>query len=160
MCIYITPQAAGNKPVRDLKERLLQETGSINKVGINKFEIVLEEFHLNGNVKEPIRRILIELCEIRNVLVHKCGIADTRFIEKCSWLNYEIGQRLVPNYADFRLYSDGALWYLLELSQRMTDAYHPDEHEKVTDLLADIEKQIDSSLSARKVANSPANRSQ
>lgn len=55
---------------------------------------------------------------MRNVLVHRSGLADSRLIGACPWLQWRAGTpvRLVRNH--FQLYGLALDWYILEIASR------------------------------------------
>src|SRR5215216_1861472 len=48
-----------------------------------------------GEVTTPVRRVLLELSEIRHVLVHRRGKADAKLVkDRCPWLPFKIGEEV------------------------------------------------------------------
>ena len=62
------------------------------KHGASRFESLLRTFDLGGAIDDDPKRTLLELASIRNVLVHRSGIADQRLITTCPWLGIKIGE--------------------------------------------------------------------
>lgn len=58
-----------------------------------------------------LKRSLIELEYVRNVLLHRRGIADSRFIEGCPWTTVKIGTIITPDEADVEKYTTAVLNY-------------------------------------------------
>jgi hypothetical protein len=54
----------------------------------------------------------MELSQIRNILVHKAGIADRRLVESCQWLGFQIGQRVKVGYSMYRSFEDAVPEYV------------------------------------------------
>lgn len=73
---------------------------------IERFESLLALAGLPGNLDAEVKRDLIELGHVRNVLLHRRGIADAKFVQACPWLNIKVGERVKIN-------SDTAQRYLL-----------------------------------------------
>ena len=48
---------------------------------------------------------MLELANVRNVLVHRSGIADQRLITTCPWLGIKMGERVKVNSEMFSRYS-------------------------------------------------------
>lgn len=88
------------------------------KLGIGKFESLLEVIGLAGAVDDATRRDLLEVSEVRNLLVHRAGVADRRFVETCPWLKAEIGTELRVSHADYGRYCGAMQAYILCLINR------------------------------------------
>jgi hypothetical protein len=101
-----------------LREALKQDMASDLKVGVGRFESVLDALGLSGTVPPCIRKALVELHEMRNVIVHNLARAD-RFLKiRCPWIAVEVGEDLTVTQVQYRAYNTAALWYLMELDQR------------------------------------------
>lgn len=98
--------------ILDLLERDMQ---SSLKQGVSRFETLLEIFGMGGAVDETVRKDLFEMHQIRNVVVHRQGIADKRLATSCPWLNIEPGEIIVVSHQDLRRYSEAALGYITRL---------------------------------------------
>jgi hypothetical protein len=88
--------------------------------GIDRFEAVLRVLDLGGPVPDDVRRLFMELVNIRDVIVHCSGRADKRFVSNCPWLNYTVGQEVRISRSDFWLYTRAAHWYVLEIDARLS----------------------------------------
>ncbi len=103
-----------------LLDLLKREVGTRLRYGVGAFESLLEAVGLGGGVHDSIRRILLELGQVRNVLVHRNGRADARLISSCPWLNLRLGDTVRVRPDDFHnRYVGAAYWYLLELDSRL-----------------------------------------
>lgn len=60
--------------------------------GTARFENSLGLVGLSGPVPPLIADVLYEMHRIRNVYAHCAGVADTRFLEDCSWFDIKVGQ--------------------------------------------------------------------
>jgi hypothetical protein len=89
------------------------------KPGVGGFESLLDVFGLGGLVADDVRRALFECSQVRNVIVHRAGIADRRLCDACPWLKLEVGSPVCVNASRFRLYVQASLWYALELNRRV-----------------------------------------
>ena len=143
-------QASDAQKIEYLKETLLQELGSDLKVGLGKFEAPLGELGFSGHVSEPIRRTLLELNELRNLVVHKTGVIDSRFKERCPWIPLSQGQNFLPTYDNYRNYQTASLWYLLELDQRYEQQFGEEKQRfaKVTDFQHELEEFLSNRLTS------------
>ncbi|QOY62721.1 hypothetical protein INQ40_12775 [Lysobacter sp. H21R4] len=88
------------------------------KVGAGRFEAVLSELELGGGIDDSIRRDLLELSAVRNVLVHNAGHVDERFMAMCPWVECEPGQLLRPTRKDYRRFSAAVLQYAALIVER------------------------------------------
>jgi len=95
-----------------------RETKAIFQSGINKFESILRTVGLDGKVPSKRAKNLYELHNVRNVILHRAGIVDSRFRVNCPWRREKIGSRITVNAKDYKRYHDSAGAYLLELIQR------------------------------------------
>lgn len=62
--------------------------------GVARFDRLLKVFGACPEIEAIDRRNLMELACIRNVLVHRAGLADRRFITLCPWMEVAEGDRL------------------------------------------------------------------
>lgn len=77
-----------------LIETLKQNNNTTLKQGVTAFEALLEPFGLAGKVEDDVRKAFFELSNLRNVIVHRRGIADRRLIEACPWLDIQAGEKV------------------------------------------------------------------
>lgn len=97
---------------------LKQKLATSLKPGAARFEELLKLFGLAGAIDDSVRLILLELSEVRNVLVHKNGVADKRFVAACPWMNWKQGVKINPSYNAFFMYFFASLWYVNEIKLR------------------------------------------
>src|SRR5687768_13032772 len=102
-----------------LLDILEREVAAVLKPGVGRFEVLLESFGLSGAVPESVRRCLFELSQVRNVLVHRRGIADRRLIEQCPWLQLKIGDRAVVKNEQMHRYTTAAMAYSMIILRRL-----------------------------------------
>jgi uncharacterized protein YutE (UPF0331/DUF86 family) len=50
-------------------------------LGCGRFESLLDTIGLGGSVEETVKRLFLELSQVRNIVVHKAGKADKRIVE-------------------------------------------------------------------------------
>lgn len=89
------------------------------KLGIGRFEAVLDPCGLGGGVHDLVRRVLLELSQVRNLVVHRSARVDKRILEHCPWLRARAGEELRVSAADFSIYGAAGYWYLMELARRV-----------------------------------------
>lgn len=87
--------------------------------GIGRFEPILELVGLSGGFDSALKRDLLELQQVRNVLVHRAGVADARIVKQCPWLGLNAGSRITVLHDQYARYFGATLIYLFELIVRM-----------------------------------------
>jgi uncharacterized protein YutE (UPF0331/DUF86 family) len=122
--------------VGQLKQTLRASTHK----GIGRFETILSAVGLDGGVPEEVRRAILELAEVRNVIVHRRGIADGRFVSSCPWYGVGPGEELLVTDKHYRAYELGILLYSLEIDLRLRhrDSFHPEMSSKVVELKGEL----------------------
>jgi hypothetical protein len=93
--------------------------GMKKEIGIARFESRLEHFDLRGTVNPIVKRTLLELWAVRNVVAHRNGVADSRFMESCPWFGASLGKQIVISDRQFRRYDLASFWYILEVYRRL-----------------------------------------
>jgi len=88
------------------------------KEGCGRFESLLNAINLGGPVTPKASKKLLELSEVRHVLVHRRGRVDRKLLSKCPWLPQKIGERFKPTREHFNDYGACVHWYLFELERR------------------------------------------
>jgi len=109
--------------VEYLFEMLEQSLGSNLKQGINRFESIFHVLGLSGSVEKTVKDSIFELQQIRNVVVHKRGIADRRLCTACPWLDLQPGQRVLVSSEMINRYSMALLKYTMQAKQRVVDFF-------------------------------------
>ena len=108
------------------------------KPGVGRFEAVLEQIDLAGGISDKIRRDILELSAIRNVLVHNAGHADAKFLKLCPWLDICVGDALTVSPDDYRRYMPSVLRYSADIIDRAgllvgsNDSFKPTSHRGVS----------------------------
>jgi len=100
-----------------IKEFARQSSADL-KQGVSIFETLLGSVGLSGSVDEILRRDLFEFYHIRNVIVHRSGIADRRICKACPWLSLSPGQRVIVRSADYERYSWAIHEYFIDILER------------------------------------------
>lgn len=101
-----------------LLELLSQETKAKLRPGAGRFEPLLQAVGLGGEVTPDGARLLVELTEVRNVLVHRRGLADKRLVDRCPWLNLQAGEATKVTGWMFARYMSAAKYYTIEIWYR------------------------------------------
>lgn len=87
-------------------------TAAIDGRGIGKFEALLNKVGLGGGFSDERRRILFELSQVRNLIVHQFSSVDETFVRNCPWTNLSVGQKLVLKQEDYAAYMAAAVEYM------------------------------------------------
>jgi hypothetical protein len=96
-----------------------QKSGSSRSLGVKRFEALMEAIGLSGSVEEDVSKTLFELQQVRNVIVHRRGIADRRLCELCPWLGLKVGDPIRVRGTDVDRYGGAVHKYVLEVAQRI-----------------------------------------
>ena len=102
-----------------LVEEIARTFGAGVRGGPEKFETILAALGLGGAVDAELKKGLIELGQVRNVLVHRAGVIDRRFKATCPWYEGEVGTKIRINRDRYSLYSKHVNAYLLLLIHRV-----------------------------------------
>jgi hypothetical protein len=100
-----------------------QSTAAALKVGINRFECMLESLRLSGALEEQIGALIYEMQQVRNVVAHRRGIADARFCAACPTFGTAIGQRVLISHERWRAYEGAIHSYILEVIFRTGERF-------------------------------------
>ena len=111
--------ATPDEQVDFLIEKLKESMDTPFKKGCGRFESLLNAVKLGGSVDDAPRKALFELCEVRNVLVHRNARADRRFREACPWFGATPEVPIQLNHNHFTMYGLAVVWYLLEIARRL-----------------------------------------
>ena len=93
------------------------------KLGIGRFEAVVNQIGLGGPVDTDVQRTILELSQIRHVIIHRLGKADEKLATTCPWLNLRPGQRVRVTQKQFRQFYLAFFWYMLELDRRIANLF-------------------------------------
>lgn len=114
-------------------DRLQDEIASPLRRGVSRFESLLEPFGLSGSVDKDVQRNLYELYHVRNVLVHRSGLADRKLVEACPWLDVAVGDEVTVSHEAYAKYHASAAQYVLDLIVRVAGRFGFERHELVKD---------------------------
>ena len=94
----------GEERMRYLVGILERETAAPLRPGIARFDCLLSPLGISPVISSNTRRDLTEMAAIRNVIVHRASVADSRFVELCPWFEIKVGERLSVSSAAFNRY--------------------------------------------------------
>lgn len=131
---------------------LIDQLGAGMKKGVGRFEAVFQVIGLGGPVDDHIRRVLLELSEVRHVLVHRNGIADRKFLNTCPWFPATLGESIRLSHVHFARYLNAISWYVFEVSRRDIVKYPPAVEAASPQMLEDAKVKSLSRLKALEAA--------
>ncbi|NQX61830.1 hypothetical protein [Paenibacillus qinlingensis] len=108
------------------------ETKSNLKRGVGKFESLLDSIGYGGQINEHVRKVILELISLRNLIVHRNGKVDKRFLNDCTDLNYSSGDTVKLNFRKYIYYNLAVHWYVYEIISRREISLEEDVIEEDT----------------------------
>jgi hypothetical protein len=93
------------------------------KQGVTRFERLLETVGLGGEVPDGLGKTLFELQQVRNILVHRQGVADKRFCCACPWMNATPSQRLSISTEQYGPYFRAAMKFTTGITLRIAKTF-------------------------------------
>jgi len=97
---------------RVILHELQRATGVELAAGVTVAEKTLDVFGLVPTVEPDLRRNIFELHQVRNVVVHRGGIADKKFVDACPWTGIVTSARIQLGTEDYRRYAGSVDQYL------------------------------------------------
>jgi hypothetical protein len=140
-----------NEKAETLLSLLKEKTRSALKPGVGRLEALLESVGIGGSVPDFVRRVIFELSQVRNLIVHRNAVVDRRFYASCPWIQCEVGRLFPITRDDLYLYGLAVDWYNLEIGIRVDTALGNDVDHKCMELRIKLEKRIQDILRARPV---------
>ena len=95
------------------------ERAVIGKQGVDCFEPLLDTFGLSGKVDQPTKTAIYELQHVRNVVVHRGGRADRRFVKGCPGWDVKVGQTVRVKAKHCWDYQRAVAGYVLTVAERV-----------------------------------------
>jgi hypothetical protein len=89
------------------------------KPGVAGFEELLGVIDLAGSLDAEMKRTLVEVRAVRNVLVHNAGVVDRRLVESCPWESWKIGGKVAMPVERYGRYHQAVNDYILTLINRV-----------------------------------------
>jgi hypothetical protein len=88
------------------------------KNGATKFEPLLKVLGLDGPVDRRVRAVLFDAQHLRNVLAHRGGVADKKFVEACPNLGFHVGEPIMIDGDSFGRLVNGIVMYAFTVYNR------------------------------------------
>jgi hypothetical protein len=117
--------------------------------GVGRLEVLLEPVGLGGPCHEKVRRTLLELSQVRHLVVHKNGLVDRRFRNACPWLELQVGQPLPLGHSNFVSYGLSVDWYDVELGNRIERCFGRTPRTDAVELQRDLQSKLSEALEPR-----------
>ena len=95
------------------------ERSVVGKQGVDCFEPLLNTFGLSGPVDRRVKAAIYEMQHVRNVVVHRGGRADRRFVKTCPDWDAKVGQPLEVKWKQCGDYQRAAGEYVLTVAERV-----------------------------------------
>ncbi len=116
-------EASETEQAEIILQLLLTSVSARLRKGVGRFEAVFNNIGMGGPVADPVRKALLELSEVRNVLIHRDGRADRQFVQACPWFGAVAGEPIRLTWPKFDRYVMASHWYLIEISRRQVEKY-------------------------------------
>ena len=139
-----------DEQVEHIVTRIQDDVVGPERSGIGRFESALAEVGLSGSVEDEFKKAILELLEVRNVLVHRNGVADRRLVSMCPWLDCSRGDRVYVTSGMFRRWWVASQGYVFQLGVRVVRVLGTDED------VAGFDQGIVLSVEALKKLGSPS----
>ncbi len=104
-------------------QELELKRGSAFRSGVTRFEGLLGAVGLKGPIPTQVRNRVFELGQVRNVVLHRGGIADRAFVEACPSFGQETGKPLAITHDVFTLYVFATMHYAAIVESRLGIKY-------------------------------------
>jgi hypothetical protein len=116
--------------------------------GIERFEVMLQPFALDGQVPARLRRDMFEFGQIRNAIVHRGWKTDRQLSEACPWLRLIVGQELRLGRNHFERYMRASHSYVVLLICRVGQQFGQDMEEERNAVLSEYASADEKSISS------------
>jgi hypothetical protein len=114
-----------------LTVKLLEDLGAPHKLGVDKFHDAFDFVGFGFPVEDDWRRQLREMYAVRNVLLHRGGVADKRFTDTCPWLEAKQGDPVTVSSEQLTAFMQATAEYVLAFRAVLLTAIKSDVNEYV-----------------------------
>ena len=105
----------GEDRMRFLVDVFERELSASLKPGAGRYTCMLKPLGIVPDISDKIRRDLNELAATRNVIVHRAGIADERFVDLCPWLGLKLGDTVAVDHSAFERFIGATSNYVIAI---------------------------------------------
>ncbi len=116
------------------------------KKGVGQIEGVLSALDFGGEIVAPVRKMILELQQVRHVFVHKNRRADEFLIVNCPWLGYSNGDIVQISNPTFGAYIDAVTWCVVEIHRRIIEKLEIEETNDQEEFCEELKKAIENYL--------------
>lgn len=95
------------------------------KVGVKRFEVLLEPLGFSGPRSEAVDDGIYELAQVRSLLLYRNGVVDKKFTEACPWFSSQLGRKLLITPEMFDNYNNAVMEYVAILIKRIEEKATP-----------------------------------
>ncbi|MCP3881714.1 MAG: hypothetical protein GY701_25495 [Sulfitobacter sp.] len=106
-----------------LVRQMERSAGSESKAGVTRFETLLAFAGLSGPFRPELRDGLYELQQYRNLIAHKGGRIDAAFLDKCPWVDEDLGAQLRIEAPKYMALLRFAVDYACRVEARVAEKY-------------------------------------
>jgi hypothetical protein len=108
-----------------LRERVFEEVERefVRGEGVTRFESLLSVVNLDGQTGEDLSRDIYTLQKVRNLIAHRRGYVDGRFVRDCPWLNPMLNERLNVALPLYMQLTTAAINYAIVVRERARAEY-------------------------------------
>lgn len=120
-------------------EILERELGAALRKGIDRFEVMLAPFGLDGELPDLLRREIYELGQVRNVIAHNATKIDRRLLQACPWFKGKMGDYFQISPEMFNRYIFAATVYASLIICRVSEHFGVNMSESRTSMEKEVE---------------------
>jgi len=120
-------------------EFLERELGAALRKGIDRFEVMLAPFGLDGELPDLLRREIYELGQVRNVIAHNATKIDRRLLQACPWFKGKMGDYFQISPEMFNRYIFAATVYASLIICRVGEHFGVNMSESRTSMEKEVE---------------------
>jgi hypothetical protein len=113
-----------------------RENGAGLQNGVDRFETLLSAVGLNADVPAALKRLIFELGQVRNVILHRGGVVDRKFSDACPWLGVKVDDQLQVTHTKYAEYGRAVQDYFTLLICRVGDRFGVEVHDERSAILA------------------------
>ncbi|GEM_PF-3129169 len=98
--------------------------------GPSRLDALVASLGIRSDVSKDNKRDLIELSQARNLIAHKAGIIDAKFLAACPWVSGEVGAQFAVGLDDYGRYRSAVLSYAAEVIKSATTVENVKRYER------------------------------
>ena len=109
--------------VRYMLEEIQKHLGCASARGIEQFERLLNLCGLGGAIEDWIRKDMLELSQMRNVIVHRGSVVDRKLLRSCPWIALKPGEVITLDAATCNRYIRAFDGYMGNRMMRLVEKF-------------------------------------